>query len=462
MQNLLARARQAVRLPVDNLLARGVALGIAGQAGSMLLGFLSSVALARFLGPADRGLLGLMTTAFGVALAVTGLGVPLAVVYFASRKDGDHGALLGNSVIQALVLAVVLVPLALALHKPIANLVGHGHGGRTWALAAAMVPITFLDWTTHGQLQGMLMFGRFNALLVLSKFVSVVAVLALVGALEFGVGGGLLATAAGSLVMISGSLGPILRRARPRIDLTVWARTVRYGLRVQVGALFQLVNYRLDVLIVQGFRSLNQVGYYVIAETIAELVLTLALVFQSNVLPLVSHYEGDERARSSTVLSVRHYGILGLAAILGNAVFGPLLILVAYGPRFSRAVAPMLIMLPGIWFLGLGIVIQGNLAARNRPGLSSFLAGGSAVLTVGLDFALIPPLGIDGAALASVGAYTSFGIASLFALHQASSIPVRELIVPTRSDLASYRSLPGRLRARLRKTNAPETPEDVT
>lgn len=454
MQSLAAKARRALRLPVDNLLARGVAFGIAGQAASTALGFLSSVALARFLGPSDRGLLGLMATASGVVLAVTSLGVPLAVVYFASRRDGNHGALLGNSVLQALVLAAALVPAALVFHAPIARLLGDGHGGRTWAIAAALVPITFLDWTTHGQIQGLLMFGRFNALLVISKCVSVLGVFALVGGLGLGVAGGLIATGAGSVMMISGSLGPILQRARPKLDLPVWIRTIRYGVRVQVGSLLQLVNYRFDVIIVQIFRPLSQVGYYVIAETIAELVLTLALVFQSNVLPVVSHYEGDERAHTSTVLSLRHYGILSLVAIIGNCFLGPLVILLAYGSGFAPAVVPMLTMLPGIWFLGLGLVIQGNLAARNRPGLSSMLAGLSAFLTVVLDLALIPAFGIEGAALASVGAYTTFGVASLLALHRVSSIPVRELIVPTRSDLAGYRALPRRLRAKLNSSAA--------
>ena len=109
-------------------------------------------------------------------------------------------------------------------------------------------------------------------------------------------------------------------------------------------------------------------------------------------------------------------------------------------------------LLPGIWFLGMGIVIQGDLAGRGRPGLSSSLAGLAAAVTVLLDLALIPPLGVYGGALASVGAYTTFGVASLIALHRVTGIPVRRLAIPDRSDVRAYTTLIRRAFGAVRKS----------
>ena len=50
----------------------------------------------------------------------------------------------------------------------LADAFGEGHGGSTWILVAALVPVTFLDWTTHGQVQGMSDVPWFGAMLVLS------------------------------------------------------------------------------------------------------------------------------------------------------------------------------------------------------------------------------------------------------------------------------------------------------
>lgn len=452
MQTASPQAPPAPDRTGGDLLARSVTLNVVGRIGSLVAGFAASVALARYLGPDGRGLLGLMISASSLGLVFLTFGVPLSVVYQASRKEVDQGSLLGNSVLQAVILTAVVVPLAALLHRPLADALGEGHGGHTWILVGALVPVTFLDWTTHGQLQGMLLFGRFNVLLVLSRVAYAVGVVMFVGVAGWGVAGGLVATAVGSVVMIIGSLKPILQRARAKLDRVLFRRTLHYGWRVQVGSIFQLANGRLDVLVMQFFRPLSQVGYYVVAQTIAELVINLASAFQSSVMPLISTLEGDTRAETTSIDSIRHHGILAGVAVLANAALGSAVIYFAFGSKFHAAIGPMLVLLPGIWFLGMGIVIQGDLAGRGRPGLSSTLAGVAAAVTVVLDFALIPPLGVYGGALASVAAYTTFGVASLHALHKVTGIPIRRLAVPTSADLAVYwtamRRLPSLLKAR--------------
>ena len=432
------RARERMAGSDENILARSLTLNVGGRVLSLVTGFTTSVLLARLLGPADRGLLALMLSASTVALAVTAIGQPLAVTYFASRKDADSPAIIGNVFVQAAVLTIVLLPLTVIFKTQIADAVGEGHGGTTWVLAAALVPITFLDWTTSNQLLGMLRFGFYNGLKFLAGIGYVIAIVLLLAVLHLGVAGGLIATALASVITVLGCLRPILGGSRPRVDRTLMARMLRYGSRVQVGVIFQMVNYRLDVIIMQFFRPLTEVGYYVAAQTVAEFVITIATAFQSSLLPLVSHFEGDERQDEVTANSLRHHGILAGAAVLANAVVGTAIIYFAYGPKYHPAVVPMLVLLPGVWFLGMGLVIQSDLGGRGRPGLSSKLAALAAGVTVVLDLALIPPLGVMGGAIASVCAYTTFGIASLIALHRTSSIPIRELVVPKRADFLLY------------------------
>lgn len=422
----------------QGLLARSVALNVGGQAASLVIGFAASIALARVLGPADRGLLALMIAVGAFALVLVGLGLPLAVQYFASRRDVEPPALLGNSLLYAFGIAALLLPLTWLLHEPIADVASRGRGGEIWILAAALVPITFLDWTTTNQLVGALRFVRYNALIVVSRLVYLAAIVVLLGILGFGVSAGLAATALTSVVVIAGSLPPILRFGRPRLSGALFGRMVRYGTRVQFGAVFQMANARLDVLVLQAFRPLREVGHYVVAQTIAELVTTLALAFRTTVLPIVTRLEGDTRQERTTIASVRHYAILAAAGVVLNAGLGTLVILYGFGPEFHPAVGPMLILLPGIWFLGLGTMIAGHLGARGRPGTSSLLAGLAAVFTVVLDVLLIPPLGVTGAALASVVAYSVYGIASLHALARLTGLSRRELIVPERADFAVY------------------------
>jgi O-antigen/teichoic acid export membrane protein len=436
------------------VLARSVILNVLGQLATLLVGLIGSVALARWLGPSDRGLLGIMISAVELGMAVGALGLPFAVMYYASRVDPPTRQLLGNSLAYGTLLGIAAVAGTWLLKEPLADVLGHGRGGDAWILVGALLAITFLDWTTHNQLVGQLRFGLFNILVVLSKVAAVTAIVVLVGALDLGVAGGLLATGAGSLVFMLGALRVIIRAGAPRLDLALLRQMLAYGRRVQFGSIFQIANARLDVLILQFFQPLSQVGYYVVAQTMAELVLVLGRSFQSSVLPLVARYEGEERQALTTESSLRHHGILAFGVMLANAGIGSLLIVFAFGPSFHPALLPMFIILPGMWFLSTGAVVAGDLRGRGRPGASSALAGGAVAVTVVLDLALIPSLGVPGAAIASVVAYTVYGVSSLVVLARVSGIPLRRLTLPTRADLTLYRDVAGRALTRLRRGGA--------
>jgi stage V sporulation protein B len=267
---------------------------------------------------------------------------------------------------------------------------------------------------------------------------------------KIGVSAGLIATALGSVVMIAGSSIPTLRLGAPRIDLDLMRRMFRYGFKAQIGSILQLANGRLDVIILQLFRPLSEVGYYVVAQTVAELVIQVADTFQWSNMALVSTEDASDPDAATTSVAIRHHALISGVAAIGNAAFGSLLILFAYGSAFHPAVVPMLILLPGVWLVGVSLVVQGDLGGRGRPGLASILTGVAAGVTVVLDFALIPPFGVIGAAIASVCAYSTLGIGSLIAVHRVSGIPIRQLIVPTRADIDVYVRGARRLLARWR------------
>ena len=432
------------------MLRRSLVLNLGGHFGALAIGFVGSILLARLLGPADRGLLELMFSTANIAMVVTGLGLPFAVMFYAARRDANQGALLGNSLLYGLVLACVLVPLAWLFHEEIAALLSRGRGGLAWVLAAAFVPVLFLDYTVRNQLSGALRFAAANVVTVTTTAAQVAFVIVFIGLAGLGVGGGVLALIGGSglSALIGGTL--LARRARPTVDLPLFRRSAGYGVRVQLGTLFQLLNFRLDVIILQFFRPLREVGYYVAAQIVAELVLTLARAFQSSVLPLVSHYEGRSEQGATTTASLRHHTLLAGGAVAANAMFGPL-VLYLYGPAFSPAYLPFFILLPGMWFLGTAQVAASDLRGRERPGTSSLLAGLAVVVTVVLDLILIPPFGVVGAAIASLSAYTAFGIASLVVLARVSGIGLRALVVPTRAELVAYPRAARALAARIRR-----------
>src|SRR5689334_22005648 len=71
--------------PVASLLS-----GAAGQAAL----FASGVAVARILGPTDRGTLATLALVIGIVVAVGSLGLPLAVTYDVATEPGRSNAVI--------------------------------------------------------------------------------------------------------------------------------------------------------------------------------------------------------------------------------------------------------------------------------------------------------------------------------------------------------------------------------
>jgi O-antigen/teichoic acid export membrane protein len=234
---------------------------------------------------------------------------------------------------------------------------------------------------------------------------------------------------------------------------------VRYGAKAQVGSFFQFLNFRLDLLMLSFFVSLANIGHYAVAQTLAELVCYIGIAFQISVLPILAGANGAERDAKTSSDALRHHGVIAFVLMLVNAVFAPLVLLYGYGSAFRPALIPLFILLPGMWFMGTGSLVVGDLRGRGRPGLASTVKGGVALVTIGLDLALIPQFGILGAAVASTLAYTTFGIVSLVVLSRISGVSVRRLVVPTREDFALYPRAARALLVRLRRSAGNELPE---
>ena len=121
------------------------------------------------------------------------------------------------------------------------------------------------------------------------------------------------------------------------------------------------------------------------------------------------------------------------------------MILYGFGPDFHSALVPFFILLPGMWFLAAGGLVEDALAGRGRPGLSSILAGVEVIITIGLDLLLIPRYGAVGGAIASVCAYVFYGTASIVTVARLDGVPARSLLFANRDEL---RGLVRVLRAR--------------
>ncbi|MDX6631209.1 MAG: hypothetical protein QOH00_3455 [Gaiellales bacterium] len=406
------------------------------------IGYVASILLARFLGADGRGLVAVIQTGTSVLAGIGGIGTQHAATYYASRRSRRRGAVLGNGIAHASVLLVVSVAIAFVAMGQLQRHVAPAYDERIWLLAALLVPTFYLDVLVSNLLSAQSSFTLRNRLSIAGRITTAVATVAIVGWLGWGVAGALLATAPTLLVPTMGGLR-VLARNGISLSRPVQAASLRYGARIQVGAMLNLLNARFDVLVLSAFVPLATVGSYAIAQIVAELVLlfpnAMGYVLRAQVA------SGKARDDSLSGAALRLNGTLVAGCVLAVFAVGPPMILYGFGPGFHSALVPFLILLPGMWFLAAGGLVEDALAGRGRPGLSSILAGVEVAITIGLDLLLIPRYGAIGGAIASVCAYAFYGTASIITVARLDGVRARTLLFANRDEL---RELVRALRAR--------------
>jgi O-antigen/teichoic acid export membrane protein len=130
------------------------------------------------------------------------------------------------------------------------------------------------------------------------------------------------------------------------------------------------------------------------------------------ILPKAANSDAKEMDRFTPKVFWAVLAISSLAAV-AMGVAGKAIIRLVFSDGFLDAYAPLLALLPGVVLLGAGKVLTNDMAGRGYPLYNSIVAGIALLITLGLDFALIPRMGVLGAALASTAAYSSTFLLSL-------------------------------------------------
>lgn len=392
-------------------IGRSVGQLLAGEAVNKMLRFGATVVLARALTASDFGLVNVGIAISGITLAVCSLGLPDQGSREVAIDPLRAGWLVGR-VLAARVACVALVAVA---GIPLAEAVWPGHTLLlVFAAAMAAVMASSGDWLARG-LERMSVAAAANATggLVLLLGSLVVAVL------------GANATAALASFAV----------AEAAVALILWWRvhrgfTVQFGLReirpmllrARPLALSSVAIYsyyaNIDTLILATTHSNREAGLYSAPYRLF-LVLNLVGVFAAcAMLPTLAQLAVEKKDAAASDLLVSTFGLLaayGLLALGVVELFGAQLLAGLFGPQFRVASGTFVLLTAGAAWYSIGYPAGYSLIAlgQNRRFLRG--AATASVLSFGLDLALIPPLGMRGAGLATLVAFTAAALVWLVA-----------------------------------------------
>jgi O-antigen/teichoic acid export membrane protein len=428
-----------------------------------LTSLISGPILARVLGPGGRGVYAAVLSPLLVLSFLAQVGLPDATTYAVARLRIPRGHALvitGRlTLVYGLVASALLIIFAPALLEKTPQAV------TLMRLIALTLPLLMFLNLLRQATAGSADFRWRNIERVVMSLVR------LIGLVLLAILGWLTAASAVWVTVVSSLIGlPLLlvalfgwnvragmhedvqtRAERPHLTREL----AKYGFRGWAGTFAYLVNWRLDQAVMVVLVSSNQLGYYAVAVSLAELPQTAFLQLKNILF-------AESAARDSMILIARASRILiattSVLSVLGMLA-SPIIVPLMFGRKFEPAVLMAQILLAGTIPFLVDAVLGAGLLSLGSPGRRSVGQLVAAVITVAGLFILCPRIGAVGAAWTSLAAYTISALITMTIFCRTTGFRHREVLLLTREDVRWLRDRLGRLRRRLHRGGRRANPQ---
>jgi O-antigen/teichoic acid export membrane protein len=376
---------------------------LSGELANKLLRFAALIVFARTLSANDFGIVNVMIAVSGIALVAGSLGLPdlgARDVAVAPNRAGwlaGHVALLRVVVLGALSTTGVLITMIVS-------------PGLTSLVAMAALMAIFMaasgEWVARG-LERMSLVAMANAAGGLTALAGALAVAKFSGAVT----AALAVFALAELVVTA----VLWIRLYPYTGIELGLRGIgAMLLRARALALSSLAIYsyyaNLDTIILAASHSSREAGLYSAPYRLF-LMLNLVGVFAAYaMLPTLARFATTSQEPAADRLLSSALGLLGIygLATLGlSELVGPFVLGTLFGTPFRAAADSFVLLAAGVAWYAIGYPAGYSLIARGEN--ARFLRGAAtaSIASIVLDLALIPPLGMKGAGLATMAAFAS-------------------------------------------------------
>ncbi|MGD8168344.1 lipopolysaccharide biosynthesis protein [Herbiconiux sp. P16] len=416
---------------------RSLVFAILGNAAAPIAAFAAAPILAQSLGVAGRGEVATGTAPLMLAASAATLGLPEAITYFAAKQR--LASQRRNMVVASMALSAIGIAVSILFFWIAPALSGGSeHTSALIRLSILMLVPSLLLVLLRGLAAGR---NRWGLIAVERTFGSIFRLVAVIALAFTGHLDTVSATVTISASMWVGAAVYIALIARSRDSLIAAENhpleLLHYGSRLWLGSLAGILLARLDQLLVTPLSTVSELGLYVTAVSIAELVLVFNNAVRDVYFAEESRSPDTDRLTSAARVSTLATLVAAVSIGIGSYWLLPIL----FGEDFGAAYVPLLILLFGIVAGNPGSIAGAGLSGRGYPGLRSWSLVIAVVINVAAVVILTPALGAVGAAIATCfGNITACGF-NLFWLRRKFDISPSSFIFIRRDDLVALRAV---------------------
>jgi O-antigen/teichoic acid export membrane protein len=393
---------------MSGYLRRLATTGAAYTAASILSKLIAVALLplyTRYLTPEDYGAAEVLFAAVVAASIVVRLGVIEALLRFYYKDDEDPDRVVGTSFAALFWFAGAAALIALPFAGPLSEALLEES-------APDLVRISIVGlWvlTLHEYLLTIFRLEERARAFFVTTTLNVVAAIGLTIALVVGADEGarglLIGSYASGAAFVLGLVFVHRRRISLWLDRALLRRMLRFGLPTMPAELsLYLLNFVDRIIIVRSV-GLAEAGLYSLAVKFAQGVNVLVRGFQLAWPPLAYSIRDDDDARRAYAAVVTWF-VAGCAFVVtGMWLLSRWIVRALAAPKFFESYEAIGLIATGVTLYALYMVLVVILGRTGRTEFNFPATAAALVVNVGLNLALVPPLGIVGAGIALVASY---------------------------------------------------------
>jgi O-antigen/teichoic acid export membrane protein len=374
----------------------------------ILISFIVTIFVIRYLGPNDFGLLSYALSFYGLFSAISALGLENITIRELVKNPNERDKLLGSSFLLRLIggaATILFIGITLFISRESADTAVLVLIISTSVIFQSVSVIEYYyraevnaKYSTYVLSFSVLLTSAFKVLLVILK--APLIFFAITVSIEF------LITALGFLIVYK-QTGMKVFAWKFRKDMAI--NLLKDSWPLVLSGLVVSVYMKIDQVMIKNILGTSEVGYYASAVKLCEAWYFIPVALTNSLFPaIINAKKVSEEFYNNRMQKL--YDILAwmsIAIAIPVSVFSSVIINIIFGNEFQSA-APVLTIY--IWAgvaVFLGVASSQYLINENLTKLSFFRTFIGMILNVILNFILIPVYGIVGAAVATLVSYTA-------------------------------------------------------
>jgi O-antigen/teichoic acid export membrane protein len=212
-------------------------------------------------------------------------------------------------------------------------------------------------------------------------------------------------------------LSPNYLSLNRKFDPVLWKKMMRYGLPVLVAGIAFAVNEHFDKILLNYLLPENiaksEVGAYSACYKLGLFMVLFATAFRLGIEPFFFSHSASENASQTYATITKYFVILGALILLGVIVFADILKFLLLDDKSyweAMKVVPLIIL--ANFFLGIYNNLSVWYKLTDKTHIGAYISILGALLTLILNYVLIPRYSYYGSAIATIAAYGSMMLIS--------------------------------------------------